>query len=150
MKRIENKIFLLEMLLKTNLVIEALHTVYDIKKAITISTQSLPNFTPNISYDLIVPVYTEVTDSSRLLDKKSINEIKYLYKLVSEVRHYIYLHLYENNIAELESYTTADIDFVKRKINYLNEAFKDYKQMILEDTSYPFDVSIKKYYRELL
>lgn len=129
MKRIKDKKLLVELMLKTNLVINAMCITFDIKSMRFAYTNRIV-FDNNSSanFDLVMLIAVDTNDSGKKLSIKDKKHIKSVCKVVEEVRQYISMHLYKLNVPKLKNFTDADIRFVENKIDYLNDVFNEYKK----------------------
>lgn len=110
MKRIEDKKFLVDLLLKTNLVIDAMGIVFDIESMKFVHPNNVI-FDDNLSaaFDLLIPISTEKNDSGRELSRKDIKHIQYVCKSVEEVRQYVSIA----SVARLLTFLIiSDVDFI--------------------------------------
>jgi len=153
MKRIKDKKFLVELMLKTNLIIDAMCLSFNIESARYSTPNRIYLSKDNmecIEYDMIIPVTVEKDDFDRTITRKDKKHIEYVCKAVGEVREYVMMHMYDLNAPKIKNFTDVDKCFIEDKIDYLNEVFNEYKSTIRIETGSHYDVDITKYYREVL
>ena len=132
MKRIEDTKLLVDMIVKTNCVVETTSILSHTENYIDRNTILVNTDLYRISYDMIDPMQTYIKDDGRPLIEDDIQTIKYIYKAVSGIRSFANAHL-DNSVKLLECYDHSLVFNVKESMLKLNDI---YNKHLIEINAY--------------
>ena len=124
MERIEDTKMLVDMIVKTNCVIETTSIITNTEKYLYRVTREIDTDLYHISYDVIMPVFTSSDDYENPLSKGTLTILRHVGKSVAAVRRFAYAHL-NNDINSLNYLDDEKRNKMKNEMSNLNEIYND-------------------------